>query len=397
MKKIISMALSLLLVFGFVLSSTAAQTDAGKLKFNSDGKFTIIHYADIQDTYPMNATAKQFIAETIAEIKPDLVVLGGDNTVGPKETKPQAIKELCDLFVESETYFTFVFGNHDNEQGVDKETLLGYYQQFGGEYCLAYDAVPELYGVATHNLPVYSSDNSKVAYNLFLIDSNTYTGDADGSGYDCVHADQVQWYKNTAEAYKAQNGGKVVPSMVFQHIIVQEIYDALFIEAPGSIGAGTQLFKDAKGEKHYYTYLPKVANIKEGLIYEAPCPGYLNYGQFDAMVEEGDVKAIFCGHDHTNSFVVNIDGIDVVNTSGVTFHSYGKAVNRGCRVIVIDENDTSTYESYTYTATERGLKDGSKLFSFGDITKADAISGRITKLLADFIVKVCGILFFFVK
>lgn len=397
MKKILALVLSVVMLFSLAGFTFAAEGD-NTLKFNENGKFTIMHLTDVQDTFPMNATVKEFIKEALAEKDPDLVILGGDNTVGPADTKADAIKELCDLFVESETYFTLVFGNHDHQQGVDKETLLGYYQQFGGTYCLAYDASPELFGVGTHNLPVMSSDGKKVAYNLYMMDSNTYyPEEGNDIGYDAVHEDELAWYKDTTAALKEANDGELVPAMMFQHIIVQEIYDKLFIESAFPIGKGTQTFEDVDGTEHYYTYLPKVANLETGYLFEQPCPGYKNYGQLDALVETGDVKAIFSGHDHTNDFTVNINGIDVVNSGGCTYHSYGKNLNRGCRIIVLDENDLSTYETYTFTIAEQVLKEGSALSGLGDITKAGATFVQIGDVLLNMLVKLVKILFFFVK
>ena len=71
----------------------------------------------------------------------------------PPRLKPKedAIAELVAPFVEHETYFTLVFGNHDHQQGVEKEELLEMYQKYGGKYCLAYDAAPDITGVANHN------------------------------------------------------------------------------------------------------------------------------------------------------------------------------------------------------------------------------------------------------
>ena len=66
------------------------------------------------------------------------------------------------------------------------------------------------------------------------------------------------------------------------------------------------------------------------------------------MVNQGDVIAMFFGHDHVNSFIVPYQGIDLVATPGVGFRSYGDS-SKGMRVITIDENDTSTYETNVLT------------------------------------------------
>ena len=275
MKKVISIVLSILLVFAHsAVAFAAAPGDNNVLKFDENGEFKIFNICDIQDDFPMNKTTVAFIKDMIKIHEPDIVVLGGDNTTALKETKADAVKELCEIFVDTETYFTFVFGNHDDEQGVSREELFRMYKLYGGKYCLAYDADPALTGVGTHNLTVKSSDEKKIAYNLYMFDSNSYVYDDEGEwlGYDCVHEDQIEWYKNTAKELKAANGGQIVKAMAFQHIIVQEINELMFYEFPFALGEATRNY-DGKS----YTYLPFVYNIKDGFLLEAPCPVYYNY------------------------------------------------------------------------------------------------------------------------
>ena len=439
MKKFLSIFLVTLMLLA-TISTAAFAGDAKQLQFNSDGKFRIVHLTDIQDGYPMVETTKVYINEMLKTLKPDLVVLGGDNTVAGlegddnytviegekvcyddlsdeqfalvedeyiekvKKVKESAIKEIADIFVENQTYFTLVFGNHDHQQfgrnseincEKNKEYLLSLYQKFGGEYCLAYDADKSLFGVGTHNLTVLSSDGSKVAYNLYIMDSNTYYED---KGYDAVHPDQIAWYEGVSASLKEANGGTAVPAMMFQHIIVQEAYDSLFIASPFSWGDIGEDFEGVEKEGVYhFSYLPKVANIKDGYLFEKCCPGYYNYGQFSSLVKTGDVKAIFSGHDHTNNFTITIDGIDVINTGGCTYNSYGSDLNRGVRVIDLDEKDTSTYSTYTYTVAEAALVDGSDITNHGDITKTEAGFALFGIKFMDALVAVLRVIFFLVK
>lgn len=393
MKKLISVVLSVVMIITLTAAASAAVSGENDvLKFDENGEFKIFNICDIQDVYPMHKTAKQFITDMIEIHDPDIVILGGDNTVGPAETKAEAIEELCNIFVETETYFTLVFGNHDDEQGVSREELLKLYQQYGGEYCLAYDADSSLTGTGTHNLTVKSSDGSRIAYNLYMFDSNSYSYDEDGNrlGYDAVHEDQIEWYKSTSAAVKEANGGETVNAMAFQHIVVQEAFEKLFIESPFSLGALTLNF-DGK----YYTYLPYTRDIKDGFVLEAPCPGYYNYGQFDAFVETGDVVAVFSGHDHPNSYTVTKDGVDIVNTPGASFESYGDNSVRGLRLITLNENDTSVYETEVLTVTDYMLGDGAYLADFGEITMLDAVFGKIQELLMKLYLGMVQLLFTF--
>ena len=106
MKKILSFVLAAVLIAGCISCFAYADAPEKTLKFNSDGKFRIVHLCDVQDVYPLNATTKEFIKEMLAEIKPDIVILGGDNCVADAGTKEDAINELCSLFVDSKTYFS---------------------------------------------------------------------------------------------------------------------------------------------------------------------------------------------------------------------------------------------------------------------------------------------------
>ncbi len=393
MKKLISVLLSVVMIFTLTAMSFAAVSGENDvLKFDENGEFKIFNICDIQDNYPMHKTARQFIADMIEIHDPDLVILGGDNTTGPKETKAEAIEEICNIFVESETYFTLVFGNHDDEQGVSREDLLKLYQQYGGEYCLAYDADASLTGVGTHNLLVKSSDGSKIAYNLYMFDSNSYTYDEDGNrlGYDAVHEDQIEWYKSTSAAVKEANGGNTVYAMAFQHIVVQEAFEELFIESPFNLGPLTLNF-DGKS----YTYLPFVRDIVDGFVLEPPCPGYYNYGQLDAFAETGDVVAVFSGHDHPNSYTVNKKGVDIVNTPGASFESYGDNSVRGLRLITLNEKNTAVYTTEVLTVSNYILNGGEHLLEFGEITKIEAVFGKLQEMLMNLYVNLVHLLFLF--
>lgn len=349
MKKIIiSAVLVCIMILGSVIPAFAADSSA-QLRFDDNGEFRILHLCDCQDTYPAHKEMLTYINYVLEIYEPDLVVLGGDNTVGPKETKSEAIKELVTPFVEHQTYFTLVFGNHDHEQGVDKDELLKMYQKHGGKYCLAYDAVPELTGTATHNLPVYASDSNKIKFNVWLFDSNTYAEDENGNrlGYDSVREDQIEWYKDTSEKL-SKNAGETVYSVAFQHMIPPDVYKVMFPSVKYPLSPITETYNDGT---HYPIIFPDTSAF-EGHIFEAPSPGVVNYGQVDAMAETGDVLAVLAGHDHVNTYETEYNGIKLINTSGISFNAYGREVMRGSRLITIRENSPDTFESEIITVNE---------------------------------------------
>ena len=83
--------------------------------------------------------------------------------------------------------------------------------------------------------------------------------------------------------------------------------------------------------------------IEAGTLGEAPCPPDQNGGEFDAWKQGGDIVAGFFGHDHVNTFTMEVDGIKLVQSPGAGYHTYGD--KRGGRLIIIDENKPDSYES----------------------------------------------------
>lgn len=354
MKKIMSFVLLFCLFAGVLSFGASATEDSNELRFNKNGEFKVLHISDCQDNFPAEEKMMTYINYMLDIYEPDLVVLGGDNSIGLAETKEQEIAELVEPFVEHQVPFTLVFGNHDHEQGVSKEELLNYFQKYGGEYCLAYDAVPELHGTANHNLPVYASGSDEVKFNFWLLDTGSYVYDENDPdkrlGYDAVTEDQIEWYKSISKSLEEKEGRKV-PSLVFQHMVVGEVYEAMFPSVPFEI---PDLIESYNG-KHYPIIAPNTS-VFSGHLFEPPSPGYYNHGEFSAMHERGDVLGIYCGHDHINTYELVYEGIIIGNTPGVTCHAYGNEMTRGSRLFVISETDTSTFTSEVITYNDLALE-----------------------------------------
>lgn len=348
MKKFVSILLVFALVFSFsaVTASSvtaqeantneaAASENEAVLKFGEDGKFKIMQITDIQDNAFLEYATFTFLKDVVEAEKPDLIVLTGDNISGGgspvKILADLAIARFMSIFDEAGIPVAMVFGNHDSEGPADKEYQMKVYESYD---CFVGCEGEDLTGCGNYYLPIYDAEGEEMLYNLWMFDSLTYNRhpedendvayyENDLEGYACVHKDQIDWYVRESNKLKEANGGEVVPSMVFQHIVVPEIYDALIKDASGNWA------------------LPEGA---EGVLGEDPCPPAYSNGQFDAMVNQGDVVAMFFGHDHKNDFIVNHKGIDLSTTPGVGFSSYGN-IDRGVRVIELDENDLSTYDT----------------------------------------------------
>lgn len=335
-KKIACCLMAIIMILAAVPFVASAESAADKtLKFGDDGKFTIMMFADIQDDENVEASTIALMNDSLDAYKPDLVVYLGDNTVAKGyDNQFSAIKAITEPCVTRGVPYAIVFGNHDQEQGVDKEDLLKMYQSFD---CLTYSDDPEIYGVGNCNLPILSSDGSKIAFNLWLMDSGSRNRDTEEGGYDFVREDQIAWYEAKAAQLKEQNGGVAVPSILFQHIVVPEVYKAMYPAFPLTVGD----YSTYDGTT--YVPIPRFS-LHKGFILEPPCPPYVTLGQFDSWVKTGDILASFHGHDHINYYTTNYQGIDINCVPSVGCNSYSNDLVRGVGLVTLDENNTDSYE-----------------------------------------------------
>ncbi|MCL2512849.1 MAG: metallophosphoesterase family protein [Oscillospiraceae bacterium] len=332
-----TVALLLMLPLCFTLFASAAVDEDNKLFFNDDGKFTVVQFADCQDTAFVRKAMVDFIGKALDDIKPDLVVFTGDNVVQfGKMLNDIAIDQIVAPLRERGIPFAYTFGNHDAENGNKKENMHKAYLKYGN--CLTYNADPSLTGYGNCCLPIFDADG-EMRFNLWLFDSNMY--DIKNGGYDYVHEDQIDWYKNTAAALAEENGG-IVPALAFQHIPVPEIYEAVALKEEGT-SLSTKTYNGID-------YMLKLRGSLPGYLGEWPCPSNTNSGQLAAAVETGDIIGFVFGHDHVNDFIVNVSGIDLIQSPGITYNSYGDDAVRGFRVIAVDED--GSYETYTKKYTD---------------------------------------------
>lgn len=321
-----------------------------ELKFKN-GKFKILVIADAQDTDTPQPETRDIIRNSIERSKPDLVVFLGDNIAGefkgetPKRTK-EAIAVLLRFVNEEKIPFALVFGNHDHEglqnkqkysEKDAKEFIMNEFCSY--ENCLASAGEPQS-GCGTFNLLVKDSKGEKNILNLWMMDSNTYD---ENGGYGYIQPDQTEWYIRKSNELKAENGGVPMPSLLFQHIPVPEVY-RLTKEYPFYVlGA-------VKGSTALYQKFYKGRKLISGKFREAPCCADIAHNQFETWKKQGDIMCAFFGHDHTNDFLGTVDGIGLCAVPAAGYYSYGWY--HGTRTITLFENDLENFETEVYTSKE---------------------------------------------
>ena len=366
LKKILAISLSLSMLLNcFTVPMSASAAEKEPLQFGSDGKFKILVFSDVQDRYPVYQRVINIMEQALELEQPDLVVFTGDqtemNTVDPEVDFRRTLEQILQPVVDADVPYAFVFGNHDDqayESGTraDKDALLSVYQSIGD--CRTVDANPELTGTGTCKIPIYASSGNDVAFNLWMVDSNTYYNPEDtSSGYGNPMQDQLAWM--------AENNDEGINSLVFQHIPMPEIYNLLT--------------EDANGEKTYgdKKYAKTLNANASGYLGEFPCPcnAENNTGEFQTLKKMGNVLGVFTGHDHLNDFTGTYDGIKMTAVPGMTYLNYGDEAVRGYGVIELDEDNLLDYDyntvKYSTLDEETGTFGETTYDEYDEITYSD--------------------------
>jgi DNA repair exonuclease len=340
-KKIAVVALLVFLFNTQIVFGKAVSPMENQLHVNLNGTFKIMVIADIQDSVNTNKHTLQLMSAALESERPDLVILNGDNIFGmtpkllfSKENTLKAIDSLLAPIVERNIPFCVVMGNHDAEGSLSTHEQMEHYMSY--PQCLS-EVGDVSVSVGNYHRVIHNRLGQPL-FNLWFFDSGNLAPKEEGGGYAYVSDEQIQWYEETSKALRKENKGYPLPSLLFQHIPVPEIYE-LLIEVPkGTQGAirGNQGWSSK-----YFIANPEL--VFEGTFDEGPCPPDINNGQFESWVQQEDIMAAVFGHDHRNDFIGTYQGIDLVYTPAVGFYSYGGGDRHGVRIIELNETEPDTY------------------------------------------------------
>ncbi len=207
------------------------------------------------------------------------------------------------------------------------------------------------------NVFINSSKGNKPAFNIWALDSGRYAPDKIADqvlqedfllgwtwmpDWDWIKPSQIAWYRLRSASIE-KNQGKKIPGLMFFHIPLQE-FRTMYENHLHKVNAGLADQHGVIGERH-----------------EDECPGPFNSGLLSAILERGDVKGVFVGHDHVNNYVGNYFGVVLGYSANTGFGTYGlegteKDRLRGARVFVLDERNLSTFDTYMVYAKDYGIQ-----------------------------------------
>ncbi|MBR3768492.1 MAG: metallophosphoesterase [Clostridia bacterium] len=281
--------------------------------------------------------ALQYAAVT--ELKPDLVILMGDNAKG-KDTDElrKVLLRITKPYADHNIPFAFILGNHDLECEVNDINVQ--YDVYRTLPCCVLPCKDEVNSFGDYFLTIKNDDETEDIFNFWLMYSGSGAAKEYYSCYDFVKAEQIRWYEEKSEELKLLNN-KTVPSMVIQHIPVPEEFRLLKERSFLSmIADGVTGQNEQKGK--FYT-LDKKKTV--GYMGEAPCTSGYNSGQFKSWKKTGNVIAAFFGHDHMNDFIGDVDGITLGQCKTAGFRPYGDGLMQGVRIIDIKKDIPTEFDT----------------------------------------------------
>ncbi|WP_431806188.1 metallophosphoesterase family protein [Microbacterium paraoxydans] len=291
------------------------------LRFRPDGTFKVVQFNDTQDDEQTDRRTVELIEKVLDQEQPDVVVINGDVITGGCETRlavKQAINNVVWPMESRGIPWAVTYGNHDEDSlpqsGVDEAGMLKIYRSY--EYNVNAENTRGVTGTSNTLLTIGSAaKKNREAFALWLLDSGRYAPDAlagqDFAGYptwDWVRMDQVAWYRDQSQRLE-QRLGRKVPGLMFLHIALWEHRFMWW----GGVDTRTEA-DAARGR------------ARHGIVGERnedECPGPFNSGMFNAIVERGDVKGVFVGHDHVNDYMGNYYGVLLGYAPGTGFGAYG--------------------------------------------------------------------------
>jgi hypothetical protein len=183
----------------------------------------------------------------------------------------------------------------------------------------------------------------EVTKSLIMMDTHAYvhsdlllgTIDAILWNYDAVKQDQIDWYEGVIEEYQPKS------SLLFFHIPIRDV-KAAYDESVANGKADTENVKwlggvdgeDKSGEMVY------ASRLDDGSF-------------FEKVIELGNTKAMFFGHDHLNNFVLDYKGVLFSYGYSIDYSAYSgdlenKGLQRGCAVLTLTPDGEFDFEDIAH-------------------------------------------------
>ena len=276
----------------------------------SHGAASADNLYDVYTEANFGKNALDYIQKAFDSVKPDFIIMTGDNVFGRFDPDGTAFRALVDKLDSLKTPWAAVYGNHDNES--EMGALWQNEQLSNSQYGMFLQGVTDgngnytvgikQGGVVNRVFCMMDTNACSAAYNAAENHVTTTTGFTD---------DQISWFKRTTGAMKAAD-----PSL--------KVSMAYHVPNYGYMQAKNQYAtEESTIDTHYYTLGLDIA-AKAG---DFGSYNVLTSGTFDTfdyvdntvktyggeelveIFKNNNVDSVFCGHEHQVSTSINYEGI----------------------------------------------------------------------------------------
>lgn len=362
----------------------------------SHGDASADNLYDVYTEANFGKNALDYIQKAFDSVKPDFIIMTGDNVFGRFDPDGTAFRALVDKLDSLKTPWAAVYGNHDNES--EMGALWQNEQLSNSKYGMFLQGVTDGNG----NYTVGIKQNGTVKRVFCMMDTNAceLAHEAEANHVTTTTGftdDQIAWFKRTLSAIKEADA-TVKVSMAYH------VPNYAFVQAK-------EQYADAEADvdTYYYTLGLDVA-AKAG---DFGSYNVLTSGTFDTfdyvggnvklyggeelvdIFKSNKVDSVFCGHEHQVSTSINYEGIRWTFGLKTGIYDIPEWKNLGGTAITLNSETGALSVSHVYfDPTYQAYKDkvnAGEITGFGvnglavmsktdnKITVEDAQKGTVTK------------------
>ncbi len=315
---------------------TAKPTVNQELRFNSSGNFKIVIFSDLRLSKKVDTKVIDNMKKVLDKEKPSLVIFGGDihdGTISNEKDLRTILDAVNAPLEDRKILWCHAFGvdaegTAKKKTGYKKADQMKVYQSY--PYCVSKASGSDVYGVSNFVLPIKQANN-KVGFNVWCLDANGYLNDYEAgledkvllgsqlsgnTNLDCIHFTQRLWYWNQSLKFQEQNGGKVVPGM-------------MYFQVPPF--------------QFRYIIKNKDRTNMQGSAVEKISASERDSGIISTFFNRQDIKGVFCGYNEQNDFSGTY--MNMLFACCSTIGQTKSASTAGARVVNITKNGANM-ESY---------------------------------------------------
>jgi 3',5'-cyclic AMP phosphodiesterase CpdA len=266
----------------FLLFMTGMAGASGKIVKTADDKFKIIltglqrdsiRILQVTDLHLGNKRgwAKSFatinrVKKLARQLNPDIIAVTGDLLTGEK-TDSEALAGFARiLFDDLQIPWFFTFGNHDPEGGDGREPIRQIFSASDWGL-LGFHSIDSGTIKCDYRIDLEIENDPTPAWQFYVFDSGSEPGNRS------IKKDQQEWFKEQSLQSKHEFK-KIIPAVAFFHIPLKQYID---------------LWNDS-------------TLVKTGFLHEKVCLEEDDGSVYQAFLDQGNIIAVFCGHDHDNNY-----------------------------------------------------------------------------------------------